>query len=79
MLQVWTLLKSKVVQFLVAVGVIIALAIKLRSDIREDAQTEITLTMEKADAKNADDIRRRVDAIPKRVHPATEDNRGYRD
>lgn len=79
MLQVFNFLRSKVVQLVAVLGLVLLAFTKLRGDIREDAQEDLTREMEKADEDRAKVIRDRVADVPTRVQPTLSDTRGYRD
>lgn len=79
-LNFFTLARSKVVQWVAIAGVILMVALKVRSDIRKDAQEDVIHIMEKRDAQRAKAIRDRVNSVPvDRMRPVDGDQRGYRD
>lgn len=79
MLPVFNFLRSKLVQIVAVLGLLLLGYSKLRSNIREDAQEDLTREMEKADEDRAKVIRDRVADVPARVQPTLSDTRGYRD
>lgn len=79
MIALWSFLRSKVVHLVAVLGLALLAFAKLRRDIREDAEEDITRDMEKADEDRAKTIRDRVADVPARVRPTPSDTRGYRD
>ncbi len=73
------ILRSKVLQITLAVGLAIILLLKARSEIRQDAQEDIIREVEKADEDRAQAIRERVRDTPRVVRDSAGDDRGFRD
>lgn len=73
------LLRSKALQITIAVGLTILVLLKARAAVRQDAVEDTTRKLEKADEKNAADIRHRVADAHRRVRGDGADERGFRD
>ena len=78
-MELIALLRSKIVQLIAVASLALMFFLKVREDIREDAVEDFTYELEKRDEENAQSIRDRVDAVPDRVQPDPDDQRGYRD
>lgn len=75
-----SLLRSKVVQFILTASAILILALQVRKGIREEAVEEIIQEQEKRDEERAQAIRDRVASVPTDgVSTGGADDRGYRD
>ncbi len=73
-------IRSKAVQWAAVIGLALLAFLKVRSEIRTDAQEDVVREMEKRDEVRAQDIRTRVADAARRVHSSElTDDRGFRD